>query len=91
MSKRAYSHRRDLLHASKLEDFVAWARANGYVHHQTSPNASYEVARLSPYDPGGYRPHIVIYRRLSGQHLTLCEDGVRLVQRWIRSRDGAAA
>lgn len=91
MSKRAYSHRRDLLHASKLEDFVVWALANGYQHHATSPRACYEVARLSLYDPSGYQPHIVIYRRLTGQHLTLCEDGVRLVQRWIRSRDGAAA
>lgn len=91
MSKRAYSHRRDLLHSSKLEDFLDWVTQHGYLMRDTPPKAVYEVARFYKYDPSGTDPDIVIYRRATGDHLTLCEDGVHLVQRWIRSRDGAEA
>lgn len=91
MSKRAYSHRRDLLHASSLDAFLGWVHTQGYLFRETPPKAAYEVARFHKYDPSGTNPDIVIYRRLKGDHLTLCEDGVRLVQRWIRFRDGAAA
>lgn len=83
--RRAYSARRSLLHASKLDAFLDWATENGFRLHTTPPKASYEVARLSLYDPAGDNPHIVIYRKLSGEHLTLCQDGVELVHRWMRA------
>ena len=83
--RRAYSDRRSLLHASKLEVFVAWAMAHGYRHHTTPPKASFEVARLELIDVSGNHPHIVIHRKLTGQHLTLCQDGVELVHRWLRA------
>ena len=82
--RRAYSDRRSLLHASKLEAFVAWAMAHGYRHHTSPPKASFEVARLERIDPAGNHPHIIIYHKLTGQHLTLCQDGVDLVHRWLR-------
>lgn len=84
--RRAFSHRRDLLHASKLEEFVAWAIANGYRLHARPEKATYEVARLEKIDPSGNHPHIVIYRRTKGEHLTLCFAGVSLVRQWLNSK-----
>lgn len=83
--RRAYSARRSLLHSTKLDAFLAWATENGYRRHTTPPKASYEVARLERVDPAGNHPHIVIYRKLTGEHLTLCQDGAELVHRWMRA------
>lgn len=89
MARRAFDHRRNLLHVAKLNDFVSWALANGYRQHPTPPKAGYEVARLELIHPAGNFPHIVIYRRLTGEHLTLCQDGANLVHRWMRARRAA--
>ena len=88
---KEYRTRRNLLHKAQLGEFVAWALDNGYRAHPTSPKAVYEVARLELCDPSGSHPHVVIYERLSGDHLTLCGDGVRLVQRWMKSKVRAVA
>jgi hypothetical protein len=75
--------RRNLLHRSKLGDFVSWAEACGWRQEQTAASP-YEVARLTC--PGAKRP-IIIYRRDSGDHLTTFAAGTSLVQRWIKERN----
>lgn len=74
--------RRDLLHRSKLAEFVAWAEAAGWQQEPPKPG-SYEVAKLMR--AGAKRP-VIIYRRDSGDHLTTFAGGTSLVQRWLKER-----
>lgn len=76
------NRRRNLLHRSKLDEFVEWAVSNGYRREQTAASP-FEVARLTK--DGSSRP-IIIYQRLSGDHLTTFAAGTELVNRWIKER-----
>ena len=76
--------RRNLLHRKDLEDFRAFALAEGYVEHQPKPQAVWERLRLERFSPSGNNPHIVIHDRASGDHLTVsCRAGIRLVRAFI--------
>lgn len=73
---------RATLHHSKLEEFAAWAAADGWTREPTK--GEYEALRLSK--PG--RPPVIVYRRDRGDHLTTTDNspGGGLVRQYIRSR-----
>jgi hypothetical protein len=73
--------RRDLLHKTKLQEFLDWVRTQGYLVHDLTGKHPYEVARL---EKDGLLIHI--YRRERGDHLTLTGEGVSLVLRWLATR-----
>lgn len=77
----------NLLHRDKLKDFKAWILdGKGYMLIPQTAHA-YEVLRIRKYCRSGDEPDIVFYQRmLPTQHVTLCPEGRKLVQRWIRSR-----
>lgn len=83
---KRYRTRRNLLLARHLDAFLSWALANGYISHPRPARADYEVARISKYDPAGDNPHVVIYRRIDAQHLTVEGEGVELVLKWLAER-----
>ncbi len=94
------NRRRELLHHTKLEEFAAWAVANGYIRHPTPERAEYEVLRLEKFSPSGNNEHLVFYRRSadsnakrggSGRqdgstHITTFGKGTSLVHRWLGER-----
>lgn len=81
---KQYRTRRNLLHRTKLDAFVAWAQTHGYILHPRPAKAIWEVARLEEYTPSGNNPHIVFYTRLHGDHLTCDGEGVELVKRFLK-------
>lgn len=89
---RSYGRRRDLLAASRLEEFKEWIQRQGYIIRDSPPTAIYEVLRIEKYDRSGNNPHIVFYRRDHDSmrsvkdgltHLTVPAEGVPLVKRFI--------
>lgn len=73
--------RRNLLHRTKIEDFLTWVRDLDFaVFRNARP---YEVARL-------IKPNqnpIIIYERDQGDHLTTFGEGTALVERWLKERE----
>jgi hypothetical protein len=78
---------RNLLHRDKLTEFKAWVLdGRGYLEMPPTGHA-YEVFRIRKYDPSGDGPDIFFYQKLPPtQHVTLDDDGERLVKKWLRSR-----
>lgn len=80
---------RNLLHRNKLKDFKKWVLdGRGYFEKPPSGH-EYEVFRFSKYTPQGDNPDIVFYQKIRYQHVTLDEDGERLVKQWLRERNNA--
>lgn len=76
----AYGRSRSLLAMFKLEEFAAWAIADGFVREDTK--GEYEVLRLrwpkmQPY---------IYFRRIGAQHVTSQAEGTQLISRWMRGR-----
>ena len=77
---------RDLLALSKIDEFAAWAKTQGFEREPI--RGPYEVLRLRFEDS----PPLLYFTRtatLSGGkpvHATAQHDGAQLVRRWIRSR-----
>jgi hypothetical protein len=72
--------RRNLLHRSKLNDFLQWCR-----QHQVTvrfPPHAYQVAALTQ----GMEVSI-IYDRDHGDHFTTYGFGTQLVERWLKERN----
>lgn len=81
----AYGRSRSLLALSKLEEFAAWAIADGFVREDTK--GEYEVLRLRWAEKiNGHRmqPYI-FYKRIGAQHVTSQAEGTQLVSRWLKS------
>ena len=84
------NRKRNLLHKDKLLDFVEWAQRQGYISHARPPAATYEVARLQLSTRQGNNPHIVIYRRDRGEHLTTTGAGTTLVEQYLKQNNKQA-
>lgn len=69
------------LHRSKLEDFKAWCAQQGW--KVTHPTAAYQVLRI---DFGAKSPAIV-YDRHEGDHLTVFDESLKLVKRYLKQRE----
>jgi hypothetical protein len=82
---------RSRLHLSKVGAFADWAEGNGFTREPTK--GEYEVLRLRP--DGGGAP-LIWFRRDRGDHATTQYQRrgegspVRLVNRWLRGRNGPA-
>lgn len=81
--------RRDLLHKSKLDEFIAWALTQGYVWNMPNTNHGYEVARLRPLYPRPCEAPVLIYTRNTGDHYTLNHSAELLVLAWLRRTKGS--
>lgn len=74
---------RSLLAISKIEEFAAWAVADGFTREPCK--STWEVLRLRwP----NHHPYI-FFTRGGAQHATSQAEGTQLVQRWLRSREEA--
>ena len=79
-------HTRELLALSRLEEFAAWAIAEGFTREPAK--GDYEVLRLRW--PG--QPPLIYFTRLSTHaggdpvHATAQHEGSKLVKRWLRER-----
>lgn len=86
MKRASSAHRRSLLHKNKLEDFKKWV-LDGRGYYQMPPTAhAYEVFRVRKYNRSGDEPDIFFYKKDRTDHITLCEDGEKLVKAWLRDR-----
>lgn len=75
---------RSLLAISKIEEFAAWAIADGFTREPCK--STWEVLRLRwP----NHQPHI-FFTRGGAQHATSQSEGTQLVKRWLRSRGEAS-
>ena len=76
---------RNLLHKTKLDAFEKWAVNNGYKSLMASnPEKNlYECLRLELYSPEGNNPHLVFYKRLKGDHISIPKDAVDLVKQFL--------
>jgi len=74
---------RNLLHKSKLPEFLEFVKTLGYQIEQTK--GSYEVARFKE---GSHPPHIIFERHDSPEHFTLQDKTIRLFRRWKAMRKG---
>lgn len=77
---------RSLLSLSKLEEFAAWAIADGFVREETK--GIYEVLRLrwgQKIDGRKMQPYI-FFKRDGAQHATTQAEGTQLVSRWLKER-----
>lgn len=76
---------RSLLAISKIEEFAAWAIADGFTRETCK--STWEVLRLRwP----GHQPYI-FFTRGGAQHATSQSEGTQLVKRWLRSRENEAS
>lgn len=81
----AYGRSRSMLALSKLEEFAAWAIADGFIREPTK--SEYEVLRLrwgEKIDGHKMQPYI-FYKRIGAQHATSQAEGTQLVSRWLQS------
>jgi len=82
----AYGRSRNMLHESKIEEFAAWAVADGFVREDTK--GTYEVLRLrwgQKIDGRKIQPYI-FFQRDRSCHATSQAEGSQLVARWLRSK-----
>ena len=82
----AMGRSRCLLALHKLEEFAAWAVADGFVREPTK--GFYEVLRLrwgQLVDGRRMQPYI-FFKRDGAKHATTQSEGTQLVARWLRSR-----
>ncbi len=84
------AHDRGRLHLTKLDDFAAWAKGEGFTREPTK--GPYEVLRLR----GASGPPLIWFRRDKGQQATTPDEvpghpvaPSRLVSRWFRARKAA--
>ena len=75
-----HTGRRDQLHLSKLDEFAAWAEAQGY--RREHPKGVYEVLRLRQ---EGYPP-LIYWTHHTGDHATTDAHSDPLVQRWFSAK-----
>lgn len=68
------------LHLSKVEEFKAWAIANGY--NEEKPKGEYEILRLRK----GTNPPILIFKRLRGDHASTDRKSQKVVNEWMNSK-----
>jgi hypothetical protein len=76
---------RGFLHQNQVEEFVSWARADGWTIENTK--GEYESLRLTR------RGEVVVmHQKLSPtEHLTTHNNGTTLVKRWLAERRCALA
>lgn len=82
----AYGRSRSMLALSKLEEFAAWAIADGFVREDTK--GEYEVLRLrwgQKIDGIRMQPYI-FYKRIGAQHATSQAEGTQLISRWLKAK-----
>lgn len=82
----AYGRSRSLLAISKLEEFAAWAIADGFVREDTK--GEYEVLRLrwgQKIDGRWMQPYI-FFRRNGSLHATSQAEGTQLIARWLKAK-----
>jgi hypothetical protein len=82
----AYGRSRSLLAISKLEEFAAWAIADGFVREETK--GEYEVLRLRWAEKinGQRMQPYIFFRRDGAQHATSQAEGTQLVARWLKAQ-----
>jgi len=79
---------RNLLHRNKLGAFKKWI-LDGKGYFEMPPTGHpYEVFRIRKYNPAGDEPDIFFYQKVRYQHVTLDDEGEKLVKAWLRSRNG---
>lgn len=76
------NRRRDLLHPTHLDRFVAWASQRGYVREPTK--GASEVLRLRR---EGEAP-ILFYQRFDTDHVTTFGNGTALAVQFVRMLNG---
>lgn len=77
---------RSLLHENKIEEFAAWAIADGFDREPTK--GVYEVLRLrwrEKIDGRRMQPYI-FFKRDRSSHVTSQAEGTQLITRWLRSK-----
>ena len=80
---------RNLLHRNKLDDFKKWVLdCRGYFELPPSGHA-YEVFRFRKHCCSGSLPDIVFYQKDRYQHVTLDDEGEKLVKKWLKERKDA--
>lgn len=85
VTTKAFGRSRNMLALSKLEEFAAWAIADGFMREDTK--GEYEVLRLrwgQKIDGHKMQPYI-FYKRDGAQHATSQAEGTQLVSRWLKS------
>jgi len=85
VTTKAFGRSRSMLAMSKLEEFAAWAIADGFVREPTK--GEYEVLRLrwgQKIDGRKMQPYI-FFQRSGAQHATSQAEGSQLVSRWLKS------
>lgn len=83
----AYGRSRSMLAMSKLEEFAAWAIADGFAREDTK--GTYEVLRLrwaEKIDGRRMQPYI-FFKRDRSDHVTSQAEGSQLISRWLRERN----
>lgn len=78
--------RRDTLHRTKVDEFVTWAKAEGYTVEQSK--GIYEVFRLRNERKGEL---LIAHRRDGTDHVTTTGRLTSLVGRWLTMRRAVAA
>lgn len=75
---------RRLLHKSKVEEFVSWAEAKGWVRDPIPPRATFQVLRLKK---PGHKMAVYYRRSFAPEHVVATEGAaVSLVRAWLRER-----
>jgi len=76
-----------MLAMSKLEEFAAWAIADGFVREETK--GTYEVLRLrwgQKVNGIKMQPYI-FFQRNGARHATSQAEGTQLVARWLKAKE----
>lgn len=67
--------RRDLLHNSKIKDFIRFAESKGYTNEITK--GDFEVIRLKIKKNDLFH-HVIGYQKTNCNHVTLTDEGIKL-------------
>lgn len=81
---RSVGRDRATLHKNHLPNFKRWVEElDGWIIMPPTAHA-YEVFRIRKYSRSGDEPDIFFYRNDKNDHITVQQEGVPLVRKWLR-------